>query len=150
MSHARKAPLEPFRAPAALRLAALWAATMFCYVYGDFFGLFTPGRVTEMNDGVMGPLGQATPAILVAVSALMAVPSVMVFLSLILPPGVCRWLNIVLGLAYSGVMLLTMPGAPPFYLFLGVIEVALTLGIVFTAWTWPRERGDEAATDAAG
>lgn len=128
---------EPFHAPAPLRLSALWASTMFCYVYGDFFGMFRPGRVMAMNEGIMGPLGPATPAILVAVSLMMAIPSVMIFLSLVLPTAINRWLNILLGCLYTAIMLLTMAGAPPFYLTLGVIEVGLTVGIVATAWHWP-------------
>jgi hypothetical protein len=132
-----------------MRLSALWAATMFCYVYGDYFGLFLPGQMMEMNAGIMGPLGPATPGILVAVSTMMAVPSLMIFLSLILPALLNRWLNIFLGLIYSGIILLTMPGSPHFYLFLAIIEVALTVSIVFTAWTWPRRHSEDATTDAA-
>ena len=131
--------LEDFRAPAKLKLSALWAATMFCYVYGDFFGLFRPGKLMAMNAGKMHPLGDATPGILVAVSIMMAIPSVMVFLSLALPPVINRWLNVLLGLAYTGIMLLTMKGgAPPYYFTLGAIEIALTLGVVWVAVTWPK------------
>lgn len=133
------APLTDYKAPAKLRLSALWASTMFCYVYGDFFGLFRPGRVMAMNAGNIGPLGEATPGVLIGVSLMMAIPALMVFLSLALPPFLCRWLNIALGLAYSAIMLLTMQGAQPFYLVLGGIEVALTLGVVWVAATWPRQ-----------
>ena len=131
--------LQDFRAPVKLKIAALWASLMFCYIYGDFFGLFDPGKLAAMNMGRMGPLGIATPGVLIGVSAMMAIPSVMVFLSLVLPLRPDRWLNIVLGIAYTAIMLLTMRGAPPFYLFLGVIEVMLSLAIACYAWTWPRD-----------
>lgn len=130
--------LETFVIPTPVRLGALWTATMFCYVYGDFFGLFLPGSLAEMNRGIIGPLGPATPVILSAVSAMMAVPAVMIVLSLILPPVINRWLNIGLGLIYTAIMLLTMIDAPPFYLLLGAIEVTLTLAVVMCAWRWPR------------
>jgi len=131
--------LEDFRAPAKLKLSALWASTMFCYVYCDFFGLFRPGKLMGMNAGKIAPLGDATPGVLVGVSIMMAIPSVMVFLSLALPPGINRWLNILLGLAYTGIMLLTMAGgAPPYYVMFGAIEIALTLGVAWVAATWPR------------
>jgi hypothetical protein len=29
--------------PVRLKLSALWASVMFCYVYGDYFDLFRPG-----------------------------------------------------------------------------------------------------------
>jgi hypothetical protein len=122
-----------------IKIAALWASLMFCYIYGDFFGLFTPGKIQSMLAGNFGPLGPTTQGILVAVSILMAIPGVMVFASLVLPPRLCRWANIVLGSAYTAIMLLTMPGAWPFYIVLGVIEVALTAWIVWCAWTWPRQ-----------
>jgi hypothetical protein len=70
----------------------------------------------------------------------MAVPSVMVALSLLLPPGPCRILNVLLGLVYTGIMAATIPAGPLFYKVLGVIEVAITLSIVWLAMRWPRER----------
>ncbi|MGY3039152.1 hypothetical protein ACVWWQ_000739 [Rhodanobacter sp. TND4EL1] len=119
------------------KLSALWAALMFCYIYGDYFGLYVPGQLQGMLDGA-GPIGPVSEASLVATALLLAVPGVMVFLSLVLSPRFCRWLNIVLGVFYTVIMLLTMPGAWWFYLMLGVIEVALSLLIVVYAWRWPR------------
>lgn len=121
------------------RLAASWASLMFCYVYGDYFGLYVPGKISAMSAGNIGPLGEATPGVLVGVAAMMAVPSLMILLSLVLRPLPNRWLNIALGLAYTAIMLMTMQGARPFYLFLGSIEVVLTALIVWQAWAWPRQ-----------
>jgi Family of unknown function (DUF6326) len=125
-----------------LRLAATWAALMFCYVYGDYFGLYVPGKLSEMLAGRMGPLGAVTPGVLVGVAAMMAVPSLMVLLSVVLPARGNRWLNLLFGVAYTAIMAMTMAGgAPPFYLLLGAIEIALTLAIVWQAWAWPVEGG---------
>ena len=121
------------------KLAGLWTSVMFCYVYGDYFGLYAPGKLTQMLDGRIGPLGPATQGVLVGVAALMAIPSLMVALSLLLRPGLARWLNIVLGAFYTAIMLLTMQGAWTFYVFLAVIEVALTASAVWLAWRWPRQ-----------
>ena len=130
--------LQRFNAPVELKLAALWAATMFCYIYGDYFGLYEPGMLAGMAAGRLGPLGPATPGILLAVTLMMAVPSVMVFLSLALPPVIARWSNMALGLAYTAIIALTLPGSPLFYAVLGAVEMALTLGITWLAWRWPR------------
>lgn len=130
--------LEEYRPPAKVRLAALWASTMFCYIYGDYFGLFVAGTLKQMGDGIMGPLGPATPTILTAVSVMMAVPSAMIILSLVLPTTVSRWSNILLGLIYSAIMAVSLPGSEPFYIVLGVIEMALTLAVALTALRWPR------------
>ncbi|MDQ6646841.1 MAG: hypothetical protein M3Y93_06385 [Pseudomonadota bacterium] len=67
---------------------------------------------------------------------LLAVPGLMVLLSLLLWPRLCRWLNIILGAFYAALELLTMPGAW-FYITLGMIEVVLSLSIVVYAWRWP-------------
>jgi hypothetical protein len=63
-----------------------------------------------------------------------------VFLSLVLKPSLNRWLNISLGTIYTWVILLTMPGAWMFYIFLGVIEIVLTALIVWYAWKWPKRK----------
>jgi hypothetical protein len=130
--------LADVKVPPRIKLAGLWTSLMFCYVYGDFFGHFAPGRLQDMMAGNFGPLGPTTQGILVGVSAMLAIPGVMIFASLALPANVCRWANVVLGAAYTAIMLLTMQGALPFYIVLGVIEVLLSTTIVVHAWRWPR------------
>lgn len=130
--------LEEYRAPAKLKLAALWASTMFCYIYGDYFGLYVRGTVADINRGIMGPLGRATPGILVGVSIMMAIPSLMVALSLLLPAVASKWANMILGLVYTAIMAMSLPGSEPFYVMFGVIEMALTLAIAIVAFRWPR------------
>jgi hypothetical protein len=80
-----------------IKLAALWAATTFCYIFGDYFELYLPGKLAGMLAGKMQPLGLVTQEILLGSSMLLAVPSVMVFLSLVMKPTINRWVNIVLG-----------------------------------------------------
>jgi hypothetical protein len=138
MADSRKAPLDDPRINVKLKLAALWASLMFCYVYGDYFGLYVPGKLGGMLAGRMDPLGPVTQGVLLGTSAMMAVPALMVCLSLLLRAPISRWANLALGLVYAAIMLMTMPGAWTFYLFFGVIEVALSLAIVWTAWLWPR------------
>jgi hypothetical protein len=136
---AHAAALQDIKVPIKLKLAGLWASLMFCYLYGDYFGLFQPGNLADMLKGQMGPLGPTTQLVLLGTSALMAIPSVMIFLSLAMKPSVNRVVNIILGLLYTAVMLASMPGAWAFYIFFGVIEVALSLAIAGYAWRWPRQ-----------
>jgi len=72
MPHFREARLAPFQAPPPLRLSALWAATMFCYVYGDYFGLYVPGKLAEIAAGRMS-FGALTPDRLTLIAIMMAV-----------------------------------------------------------------------------
>jgi hypothetical protein len=127
-----------------VKLSALWAALMFCYIYGDYFGLYVPGKLSGMIGGE-GPIGPISQDSLVITSILLAAPGLMVFLSLVLPPIVCRWANVLLGFFYIVVMALTMPGAWSFYVLLGVVEILLGLLTVWYAWRWPREDAAEAS-----
>lgn len=111
---------------------------MFCYIYGDYFELYKPGKLQQMLSG-MTALGATTQGALMAMSTVMVIPSLMVFLSLALPPTVSRWLNIVFGVVYSVIMVLAIQGSWHFYIFLGLVEIALTLSIVWYAWRWPRQ-----------
>ena len=130
--------LQDTKVPLRIRLAGLWASLMLCYVYGDFFGLFVPGRLRDMMAGNFGPLGPTTPPVLIGVSLMMAVPALMIFGSLALPAALCKWANVIFGVFYTVIMLLTMQGALPFYIVLAVIEILLSATIAVAAWRWPR------------
>ena len=142
MNRTKKAgrALDDKRIHVKIKLSALWAAVMFCYIYGDVFRLFQHGELQAMLDGKMWGL-PVTQGLLVGTSAFIAIPSIMVFLSLVLRPGLNRWANILFGVIYTGTMLYTMMYSGPwaFYIFLGFIEVTLTVLIVWHAWTWPRQ-----------
>jgi hypothetical protein len=134
--------LDDFKVHTKIKLAALWASVMFCYIYADYFGLFSPGQLATMNRGVIPPLGQSTDGVMVFVSAMMAIPSLMIFLSVVLPAWPNRLLNMVCGVLYTAIISITMWTSAHF-IFYGVIEIALTLLAVFYAWTWPRNaQGD--------
>lgn len=120
-----------------IKISALWTTVMFLYIYADYFGLFVPGNLQGMLAGKMAPLGATSQAILLGTSLMMAIPSSMVFLSIALKSNLSRWLNIVLGLTYTLIILLTM-WSWLFYIFYGVLEVMLTSLIVWYAWTWPK------------
>ncbi len=135
--------LQEYRAPTKIKLAALWASTMFCYAYGDYFGLYVTGTLADINRGIMGPLGQATPGVLIGVSLMMAIPSLMVTLSLLLPARICRWTCVILGIVYTGIMAVSLPGSELFYKMLGIIEIGLTLTITVVAFRWPGGVGHE-------
>lgn len=127
---------------ARLKLATLWASAMFCYIYADYFALYSPGQLASMNRGNIPPLGTSTDGVMIFVSAMMAVPSVMIFLSAALPRTACRLLNTACGALYSGIIGLTM-WTDAHFIFYGVIEIALTLLVIFYAWTWPAPSPDE-------
>jgi len=132
-----KSALQDFEINVKIKLAALWTSAMFCYIYADYFGLYIPGRLQKMIGGQMGPLGPTTQGVLLGTSAMMAIPAVMIFLSVALKPKPNRILNIIAGALFTIIIGITMWDWT-FYIFYGVIEVTLTGLVVFFAWTWPR------------
>ena len=130
--------LEDVTISTKMKLSALWASVMFCYIYGDFFSFFAPGEyMTQIMAGKIGPF-PVTQGSLLGVSAFMSIPCVMVFLSLILKPKASRWTNIVIGLFYTvtnGMSFLANSWA--FMIYFGIIESGLTLLIVWYAYRWP-------------
>ncbi|HEV3154277.1 MAG TPA: DUF6326 family protein [Candidatus Baltobacteraceae bacterium] len=130
-------PLSDVTINVRFKLMALWTSVMFCYIYADYFDLYTKGSIQQLVRGQMGPLGPATPGVLVGASVLLAIPSVMIFLSLVFPPNVARWLSLVVGTLYTLVNCTNFLSSRPFYVFYGVVEVVLTLLVVWYAWRWP-------------
>ena len=123
--------------PMRLKLSALWASLTFCYLYGDYFGLYKPGKLQHMLDGA-GPMGPTSQGSLLFVAMLLVVPGLMVFLSLALPARSVRGLNISMAVFYAVFVAITMPGAWWFYLAYSSIEILLCTVIAWLAWRWPR------------
>ncbi len=131
--------LEDVKINVKIKLAALWAAVMLCYTYGDSLGLYRPGHIEGIIEGKFGAV-QTTQVLLLGIALSMAIPSVMVFLSVALKPRVNRWANIILGVFYTVFMLSTMlTTTDAYYIFLGIVEVVLTALIVWYAWKWPKQ-----------
>ena len=125
-----------------LKLSALWGAMMLLYIYADILSLFRPGQIDKIMKGLMGPFPVTQTSLLVA-SILMIIPAVMVFLSLTLKPAVNRWTNITLGVLYTLVNISNLIGETwVYYTAFGIVEIVLTLLIVWHAWTW-RNTGDQ-------
>lgn len=122
------------------RLSALWASVTLCYLYGDYFELYVPQKAQGLVNGV-NLLN--SPAKLLAASILMAIPALMVFLSLVLKPKINRLFNIVLGIFFTALMVLialtSLSAWRMFYVFLALVESVLTVVIVYSAWYWPAQ-----------
>jgi hypothetical protein len=131
--------LEDAKISVKLKIAALWTAVMFLFAYGDIFGYFRPGFIAEIMAGNVA--GNAIDqAFLMFTAAYVTIPSLMVFLSLVLKPRISRPANIVLGIAYAASILLFCVGESyAYYIFLSVLECVLLLAIAWYAWNWPKQ-----------
>jgi hypothetical protein len=129
--------LEDVKINIKIKLSALWATVMFIYLYVDVFGFFKPGIIEDAIAGKVWKF-QITQVWLLGVIILMTIPSLMVFLSLVLPVKANRWTNIIVGILYIVVTLgMTIGESYAFYIFGSIVEAVLLLLIVVYAWKWP-------------
>ncbi len=132
--------LEDRKVNVKAKLALLWIALMFFYIYNDLFSLFQPGHVAELVEGQLGGV-QFTQTMLFGAAALMAFPSFMVLLSLTLKARANRLVNIVVGIFHVLVLLGTQfvgEGETWFYWrFYELLEALFLALIIWTAWKWP-------------
>ncbi|MCF8243578.1 MAG: DUF6326 family protein [Saprospiraceae bacterium] len=123
-----------------IKLAALWTSATFCYLYGDYFELYTPGKVNSL---ISGENVLNSPTTLFIASLIMVIPPLMIVISLILKPILNRWLNMIFGSIFTIMMILIAFGSLTpwysFYVFLAIIESILTTVIIWNAYKWPKE-----------
>lgn len=131
--------LEDLKVNVKIKLSALWITLMFSYSYADVLGFYSPGNLAEILTGEIAGV-PLTQEMLLAMAILMAIPIVMVFLSLMLMPKVNRSLNIVVGVVYivvlGATLLNTITG---YYIVLASIELLCLVLIVWFAFKWPRD-----------
>ena len=133
--------LEDVKVNVKIKIAGLWASILFLFIYVDYFGLFIPGVMGKIIEGEVAHTGiQVTQVFLLAVIILMMIPSIMIFLSLILKAKANRLTNIIVGIFNIVVGLAGLIGETwVFYIFATVVETVLLSLIVWYAWKWPKQ-----------
>ncbi|MHA7239822.1 DUF6326 family protein [Arthrobacter sp. TMS1-12-1] len=131
--------LEDQRIPVQAKLANAWTSVMFLYAYVDIIAFFKPGVVDDILAGVVFEF-QISQTLLTAFLALMAVPILMVVLSMTLPARANRITNLVVASVQVPYAAFNVVGESWTYFYgLGVaLEVILLALILRYAWTWPR------------
>ena len=122
-----------------IKLSALWIALMFFYTYADVLGFYAPGNLEELISGEIAGI-KMTQSVLLGSALLMAIPSIMIVLSLALTAKANRLVNIIAGIVYLGVLGSTFFTGrnPPYYLFFAAGKAVLLALIVWSAWNWPK------------
>jgi hypothetical protein len=124
------------------KLALLWVALMFFYIYNDLFSIWQPGHVAQLVEGQLEGV-QFTQTLLFGAAVLMAFPSFMVLLSLTLKARANRLVNIVVGIFHVLVLVGTQfvgEGETWFYWrFYELLQVLFLALIIWTAWKWPKQ-----------
>ena len=131
--------LEDLRMPVKAKLAAAWTSLMFLYIYVDYLYLYKPGTIDDILDGVVYEF-DISQTLLTIFLASMAVPSLMIVLSVILPARANRVINLVVPSVYIPYSAFELAGES-WTLFYGLgvgLELLLLALILRCAWTWPR------------
>jgi hypothetical protein len=131
--------LQDLPIPVQAKLAAAWTSFMFLYAYVDILNFYTPGVVGDILEGRVFEFGLSQTFSTTALT-LMAVPILMVVLSVTLPARTNRLANLVVASVYVPVSAFNVVGESWLFFYgLGVaLELALLGLILRSAWAWPR------------
>jgi hypothetical protein len=112
---------------------------MFLYVYVDILGLYMPGVIDDILAGIVWEL-QVSQTWAIGALTLMAIPILMVVLSVTLPARANRRTNLVVASLYVVVSVANALGESwTYYFALAVgLEVVVLAAILRYAWRWPR------------
>lgn len=130
--------LEDIKVSVQLKLAMLWTSFMFLYAYVDYFHLYMPHTLEDILNGKVFVFDISQAFLLIAL-IFVAIPVLMIFLSVVLPAKANRLTNIIVAIVFIPYMLFNLAGEAWVHMVLGaVIEVALLCLIIRYAWKWPR------------
>jgi Family of unknown function (DUF6326) len=135
---ATHAKLEASHVNVRIKISALWTSMLFVFAYVDLFSLYRPDVRDDLDAGEIGGF-DVNQSFLLGTTAYVVIPSLMVFLALVLRPRVDRIANIALGIVYAVTIVAGAIGEWNYYILGSAVEVALLAAIVYYAWTWPKE-----------
>ena len=118
-----------------LKISALWTAVLFVFAYVDLFSLYRPDVRADLDAGRMFIFDVGEPFLL-GVTLYVIVPSLLVYLTLVLPRAWNRWVNIVAAVVYSVTILGSAVGEMGYFVLGSAVEAALLAIVVFHAWRW--------------
>jgi hypothetical protein len=112
---------------------------MFLYAYVDILNFFTPGVIEDILAGKVFEF-ELSQTFSTTALTLMAIPILMVVLSMTLPARANRTTNLIVASLYVPVTAFNAVGESWLYFYgLGIVlELILLALIVRYAWTWPR------------
>ena len=118
-----------------LRFAALWAATMLVFAYVDLFSLYRADVRAGLEQGTIAVFDVGQVFLLIT-TIYVAVPAVMIYLSLVLPYRANRVVNIVLPAIYAVTIIGAAIGEWGYYVAGSLIEVVLLVLVIVYSARW--------------
>ena len=133
-----EAKLQELSVSVRVKISALWTSMLFVFVYVDLFSFYRADFRADVEAGEISGF-TINQSFLFATTAYIVIPALLVFLTLILRPGVNRIANIVFAAIYALTIVAGAVGEWNYYILGSAIEVVLLATIVYYAWTWPKE-----------
>ncbi len=120
-----------------IKISALWASMLFVFVYVDLFSLYRSDFRADIAAGEIAgfTIGQG---FLLGTTVYILIPSLMVFLALVLRPQINRIGNIALSVVYALTIIGASIGEWSYFVLGSAVEVGLLGALVYYAWTWPK------------
>jgi hypothetical protein len=118
-----------------IRMSALWAATMFLFAYVDLFSLYRADMRQALDEGRVAAFDVGQPFLL-GVTLYVMVPSLMIYLTLVMPRRVNRVVTIVVAAVYAVTIAGSAIGEWGYFVLGSAVEVVLLAIVIHHAWTW--------------
>jgi hypothetical protein len=118
-----------------LKIAALWIATLFIFAHVDLFSLYRPDVRADLEAGRLFAF-DVSQTFLFFTTLYIIFPSLMIYLTLVLPRGITRGLNVVLAAAYAVTIVGSAVGEWGYFVLGSAAEAAFLGAVIYHAWTW--------------
>ena len=128
------------------KMSTLWVFALLNVVFRDIHELFRPGFLAEIMTGTVGGV-EMTEGLLLQAGIMLELLIVMVLLARVLPYGLNRWANIIVGL-FAAVYILISGTNDLDDMFFAAVELVTSLLIVWFAWRWPNPELEDAGSYA--
>lgn len=126
--------------PVKAKLAAAWGSLIYLVLYIDYFHLYQPGEIDSIRGGVIFEF-DISGTLMSIFFVIIAVPGLMVLLSMTLPARANRVTNLVVTSVYIPIMVFNAAGATwdyaVYYALTVGVELLILAFILRSAWIWP-------------
>jgi MFS family permease len=129
--------LEQGRSPidVRIRMSALWVATMLVFLYVDLFSMYREDFRQDLDEGQIFVFEVGQPFLL-GINAYVIIPSVMAYLTLVMPRRLNRIVSIVIASMYAITIAGAAIGEWAYFVLGSLVEVVLLAIVIHHAWTW--------------
>ena len=128
-----------------IKIAMLWLVFFCVMILTPTLELYLPGFIEDIIAGESGgePI---TAEVILLLAIITLIPPIMAVLSITLKDSINRWANIIGGIVFAGLSLMTpieyLPEQDAYYaglILVGIVEFVVAALIVWYAWKWPKK-----------